>query len=273
MTSTAGRRLGRWAVLGALVALAGCDSTAATVDAGPADRGLAVDLGARDTGEVDAGTIFIDVPIVNSDVKLGDDPDVRDAATVDAGRRDAGLPADAGLGAGETLFGYARYLCHERDVGPSPGEDRNLVAIQLPPATAATELYRVVYRALDTPPGCLGGAAHQFVLFSSSADTPDATPQVLATLDVEAGAAAGGYRVIDRALPSPVAYNPGDRVFAAIRYGVAGETVCIPLCTAAPSPTWWSGAAAPPYGWSRLATFGSDLEGHAALWVVGRPRP
>ncbi|MDB4931179.1 MAG: hypothetical protein JWM10_3663 [Myxococcaceae bacterium] len=264
-------RAGRWAVL-ALAALAGCDSAGSTGDAGAADRG-AVDTGPRDTGEVDVGTIFIDVEIVNSDVKLGKDPDVPEAGAPDAGPRDAGPAPDSGVGAGETLFGYAAYFCHERDVAPAPGEDGNLVAIQLPPATAATELFRVVYRALDTTTGCRGGAAHQFVLFSSPAETPAATPQVLATLDIEAGAVTDGYRVIDRALPTPVAYNPGDRVFAAIRYGVANETVCIPLCTREASPTWWSGAAAPPYPWARLAGFDSTLAGHAALWVVGRPRP
>lgn len=273
----------RWgcAALCAAGGLAGCGASGGggiSLDAGPPDRGV-IDIGPRDTG-IDMQAIFVETEIINSDTPLGELPNdaPADVGRMDTGiRRDAGPAPDAGLGAGETLFGRAPYLCNERSVTPAPGEDGHLAAIQLPPATAPTELFRVVYRTLHqlSPGGdCIGGAAHQFLILASAADTPDATPRVVATVDIPAGPAGAEVdRIVDQVLPTPIAYNPGDRFFAAIRFGAANHTVCIPMCTFQESPSWWSGAASPPYDWAQLATFSVDLSGHLGLWVVGRPRP
>jgi hypothetical protein len=111
---------------------------------------------------------------------------------------------------------------------------------------------------------CNATLAHEVQLYISKDVKPPSTPSPAAILAIPADTSGKNYadgRFIIQKLDSTLTLNQGEHLFIAIKFAGAypDDVLCVAVNEDDPyegNRNYWSNAAAPPYSWTQLDTFG-----------------
>jgi hypothetical protein len=158
-------------------------------------------------------------------------------------------------------------------VSPAANENGHLYAVRLTPPSYPYTVTEVVYEMFhDGGRNCDSSRAHRVEVFVGNAATPDNNPTNPAMIDVPAVNIGNGTRVVTETLPSPLTLQMGEHLFVGVEM-IAGDVddgpTCLATCGGATvtDRDWWSNAAAAPYNWATLSSFGID--NHARIGANG----
>jgi hypothetical protein len=193
---------------------------------------------------------------------------------------DADADADVDADVDADADGPERYttLANETPCGggtgvirADPGEEGHLVAVRLTPETTPFTVTKVRYRLPATPAPCSPTLAHRVELYVSEEVAPPATPTPVATIDVPADPGRASAPLVTHDLDAPLVLEAGQHLFVAVSMaGTSEERLCVTGCDnleAEADRNYWSNAAAPPYTWATLASFGMQV--NAEIWALG----
>jgi hypothetical protein len=153
---------------------------------------------------------------------------------------------------------------------PAPGEAGHLYAVRLTPPSYPYAVTSIQYELVGGA-GCLITSDHRVEVFVSTETVPPNAPTLVATIDIDGAAAEGASFAVESTLQDEVVLLDGEHLFVAVELPIV-EGSCIAVCKDAPvvDRDYWSNAAASPYNWATLASFGYPY--HARIGVNGAPQ-
>ena len=192
----------------------------------------------------------------------------------------AGEGGAGGAGGGETLppgwYETPPDLANDKQcdapsyIFPGPGEAGHLYGVRLTPPSYPYAVTSVQYELAGID-DCLVTTDHHVEVFVSTNTVPPNEPTLVASLDVDGAPAQGPSYVVEAALPDELVLVDGEHLFVAVELPLEGAS-CIAVCQDAPveDRDYWSNAAAMPYDWATLASFGFPY--HARIGANGAPQ-
>jgi hypothetical protein len=146
-------------------------------------------------------------------------------------------------------------------VAPSNGENGHLATAALTPPGTPFTVDRVGF-TLRADGNCNAGTSFRVDVWVESSSTPAASPAILESIVVPMSNPAGSWQDFDLPLSAPIVLQAGDFLLVGVEMLYAGgnDHSCIQMCgeDVVPLSNWWSSAAAAPYPWADLASFGLD---------------
>jgi len=157
-------------------------------------------------------------------------------------------------------------LCEAKDpsrhlaLAPAEGEFGHWAAARLTPPSYPFTVTAISYLAITGEGSeCRTGLGHQVALYVGAQDKPTASPEGV-ILSVPAAAHARHFRQVILDLDTPVQLSEGQHLFVAVEMAGGPEAMlCLNMgCTGEGTPdrNYWSNAAAPPFDWATLDSFG-----------------
>jgi hypothetical protein len=153
---------------------------------------------------------------------------------------------------------------------PVEGEASHLYGVRLTPPSYPYAVTSIHYELLGVD-DCLVTTDHHVEVFVSTTTVPPNEPTLVASIDVDGAPAQGPSYVVQSPLPDEVVLVAGEHVFVAVELPLVMAS-CIAVCLDAPvdDRDYWSNAAAMPYDWATLASFGYPY--HARIGANGAPQ-
>ncbi len=240
------------------VAASGCSSEEVT----------APDQGVKDLA-TDTVQVAPDAPQVHPDQEIVDP----DSATPDLSAADIDKTKPIHVT-------NAEHNCDAVNLMPADGEEGHLCAGRLTPPGYPFTVLKVGYRLghgpnVDSEVVCNGSLEHQVHLYVSSDVIPPTSPAspviITAPYMDPASIPEGDGRIVTLDVDPPVTLNQGEHLFVAIKYaGTYPDVLCVSTNKDDPydgDRNYWSNAAAPPYSWTQLDSFG--LQGSLLVRAIG----
>jgi len=160
---------------------------------------------------------------------------------------------------------------------PDPGEENHLGAGRLTPSSYPFEVTTVRYHlghGENKGIECNAGLEHKVELYVSTDTKPPATPAsplVLTVAAVDPSTISSEGRKVSLDLAQPITLKSGEHLFVAIRFaGTHPKVLCVGVNEEDPyqgDRNYWSNAAAAPYAWAQLDSFG--LKGSIMVSALG----
>ncbi len=152
---------------------------------------------------------------------------------------------------------------------PDPAEAGFWAAARLEPASLPFTVEAVAYQ-LSAGAGCSTGIGHRVIAFVGDSNRPAAEPSRLATWAIPSDQAVAGPRTRRLVLDEPRVLEDGEQLYVAVEMPIVdGQSLCLSVCPEndRSDTAWWSNAAAAPYGWVELESFG--LKGEIRISALG----
>ncbi|MDA8117913.1 MAG: hypothetical protein M0000_11165, partial [Actinomycetota bacterium] len=175
------------------------------------------------------------------------------------------------------LLSNASEKCNATLLTPDPGEESHLCAGRLTPSAYPFEVRTIRYHlghGASQSVECNAGLEHKVELYVSSGVKPPASPTSPLTLTVPAmdpKSITSEGREVSLDLASPLTLATGEHLFIAIRFaGTHPNVLCVGVNEEDPYQSdrnYWSNAAAAPYPWVQLDSFG--LKGSIMVSALG----
>ena len=167
-------------------------------------------------------------------------------------------------------------------VSASNHEFGHWAGVHLTPSSYPFTVQKVRYALNAIDPNCDMGLAHKVEIYKNSSGTPDATPQVVSSINQPADAALSakprGNAVQWRevSLATPVTLTAGEHLYVDIEMVgnvTTAARLCLGMtdsatsgkseCAGTAGQNFWSQAASPPYTWVELSTW--NISGNLLL--------
>jgi hypothetical protein len=176
------------------------------------------------------------------------------------------------------LLTNASEKCNATLLSPNPGEEKHLCVGRLTPTAYPFEVRTVRYHlghgTTNQGVECNAGLEHKVELYVSTEAKPPATPASPLTLTVppmDPKTISSEGRVASLDLAQPLILAKGEHLFIAIRFaGTHPNVLCVGVNAEDAyqgDRNYWSNAAATPYPWVQLDSFG--LKGSIMVSAVG----
>jgi hypothetical protein len=175
------------------------------------------------------------------------------------------------------LLANAGDKCNATLLAPDPGEEGHLCAGRLTPSAYPFEVRTIRYRlghGASKGVDCNAGLEHKVELYVSSDAKPPATPTAVRAItippkDPQTISAEGREVSID--LAPTLTLLGAEHLFVAVRFaGTHPKVLCVAVNAEEPyqgDRNYWSNAAAAPYPWVQLDSFG--LKGSIMVSALG----
>ena len=177
--------------------------------------------------------------------------------------------------AGEVLTNYDALCSDTGALGPAPGEESHLAVTRLVTGHVPFEVTQVrvrLHHGSVAGAMCDASGAHQIHLWTSTEESPEASPSYDATLTFSTEETLGEERLLEAELDSPIVISEGEYLWVALDFGGEHPNVgCVKTCRfdAQDGQNFWSNDAAAPYAWSDLAS--TSANGNLWIEVSGNP--